>query len=95
MSDEPKLNQKSPETPRPRRGNKAVSVFVFLLIVVVYVLHQDSWNWAKSAPMVFGFLPPGLAYHAAYSIGASVMMAILVAVAWPKHLEEQDDKPRQ
>jgi hypothetical protein len=39
---------------------------------------------------VFGFLPIGLAYHAAYSILASVMMAILVAVAWPKHLEEQD-----
>jgi hypothetical protein len=37
------------------------------------------WNWNKPDPMVFGFLPIGLAYHAAYSIACSVMMAILVA----------------
>lgn len=70
-------------------------LLVFLLILAVYVAHQDSWNWAKSAPMAFGFLPPGLAYQAAYSIAAAAMMAVLVKVAWPKHLEEQEDKPRQ
>ena len=63
---------------------------VLLLILAVYVVHQDFWNWNNPDPLVFGFLPIGLAYHAAYSILASVMMAILVAVAWPKHLEEQD-----
>jgi hypothetical protein len=63
---------------------------VLLLILAVYVAHQDFWNWNNPDPLVFGFLPIGLAYHAAYSILASVMMAILVAVAWPKHLEEQD-----
>ena len=60
---------------------------LFLLIVTVYVLHQDFWNWRTANPLVFGFLPVGLAYHAAYSILASVMMAILVMTAWPKHLE--------
>jgi hypothetical protein len=45
--------------------------------------------------MLFGFLPPGLSYHAAYSIATAVMMAVLVKFAWPKHLEEPDDKPNQ
>ncbi|HEX4120638.1 MAG TPA: hypothetical protein VH619_08495 [Verrucomicrobiae bacterium] len=68
---------------------------LFLLIVAVYLAHQDSWNWNKSEPMLFGFLPPGLAYHAAYSIGTAVMMAILVKFAWPKNLEEPEVKPPQ
>ncbi len=68
---------------------------LFLMIAVVYVLHQDYWNW-KNADLVFGFLPMGLAYHAGYSILAAIMMAVLVKYAWPKHLEdtksEIDDK---
>ena len=65
-------------------------LLLLLLVLAVYAAHQDIWNWSKSDPLVFGFLPIGLAYHAAYSILASVMMAVLVAFAWPKHLEEQD-----
>ena len=68
---------------------------LFLLIAVVYVLHQDNWNW-KNADLVFGFLPVGMAYHAAYSVLAAIMMAILVKCAWPEHLEktesEEDDQ---
>ncbi len=62
-------------------------VLLCLLIAGVYVLHQDFWNWRTAQPLVFGFLPIGLAYHAAYSILASATMAILVSTAWPKHLE--------
>ena len=58
-----------------------------LLVVVVYVLHQDFWNWKEAHPLVFGFLPIGLAYHAAYSVMASITMAVLVRLVWPKHLE--------
>jgi hypothetical protein len=65
-------------------------LLLLLLIMAVYAAHQDIWNWSKSDPLVFGFLPIGLAYQAAYSIVASAMMAVLVAFAWPKHLEEQD-----
>jgi hypothetical protein len=65
-------------------------LLLLLLILAVYAAHQDIWNWSKSDPLVFGFLPIGLAYQAAYSIVASAMMAVLVAFAWPKHLEEQD-----
>ena len=62
-----------------------------ILIVAVYLLHQDFWNWKKAEPLVFGFLPVGLAYHAGYSILASVLMAILVKLAWPSHLETVDN----
>ena len=70
-------------------------VLLFLLILTVYALHQDFWNWRVSHPLVFGFLPIGLAYHAAYSILASIMMAILVKTAWPKHLENIDGGERK
>jgi hypothetical protein len=57
------------------------------MVLVVYVLHQDFWNW-KNSDTVLGFLPVGLAYHAGYSILAAIMMAVLVKFAWPKHLED-------
>ena len=57
------------------------------LLAVIYVLHQDFWNWKEAYPLVFGFLPIGLAYQAGYSILAAAMMAVLVRVIWPKHLE--------
>ncbi|HYG36241.1 MAG TPA: DUF3311 domain-containing protein [Clostridia bacterium] len=62
-------------------------ILLTALIAIVYVLHQDFWNWRKAEPLVFGFLPIGLAYHAGYSILAAITMAVLVKFAWPKHLE--------
>jgi hypothetical protein len=67
-------------------------VFIVLLIVAVYALHQDFWNWRKTYPLVFGFLPVGLAYHAAYSILASILMAVLVKLAWPRDLDSVEPK---
>ena len=61
------------------------------MLVVVYVLHQDNWNWTN-ADLVFGFLPVGMAYHAGYSILAAAMMAILVKFAWPSHLEQTESE---
>jgi hypothetical protein len=57
-------------------------------VLTVYCLHQDFWNWKEYEPLVFGCLPVGLAYHAAYSIAAAVTMAILVKFAWPRELHE-------
>ena len=54
---------------------------------LVYVLHQDFWFWRSMRPLVFGFLPIGLAYHAAYTIGISLLMLYLVRRHWPSHLE--------
>ena len=63
-------------------------ILLTLMVVAVYLLHQDSWNWKQAEPLIFGFLPVGLAYHAAYSVLATIMMAVLVKFAWPKHLEK-------
>ena len=63
-------------------------LLLFLLALVVYLLHQDFWNWKQHEPLIFGFLPVGLAYHAGYSILAAIMMAVFVKFAWPKDLED-------
>jgi len=68
----------------------AKALLVTVLVLVVYFLHQDFWNWKKTDPLIFGFLPIGLAYHAGYSILAAILMALLVRIAWPKHLEETE-----
>ena len=66
---------------------KLKTIFLTALVAVVYALHQDFWNWRKADPLVFGFLPIGLAYQAGYSLLAAVLMGVLVKTAWPKHLE--------
>jgi Protein of unknown function (DUF3311) len=60
-----------------------------LMVLLVYLLHQDLWYW-HDRTLVLGFLPIGLAYHAAYSILAAIMMAVLVRYAWPGHLEDAE-----
>jgi hypothetical protein len=62
---------------------------LILFVLAVYVVHQDFWNWHKHEPLVLGFLPIGLAYHAGFSCLAAIMMAVLVKFAWPKHLEDE------
>ena len=52
------------------------------------MLHQDVWLWRSARPLVFGFLPAGLAYHAGYTIAISLLMLILVKYRWPSHLED-------
>ena len=59
-----------------------------MAIVVLYVLHQDIWFWRTARPLVFGFLPVGLAYHGAYCVAAALLMWTLTKVAWPHHLEQ-------
>ena len=66
---------------------------LFVLILAVYVAHQDWWNWNESQPLVFGFLPIGVAYHAGFAIICALLMALLVKTAWPKHLEVDETLP--
>jgi hypothetical protein len=54
----------------------------------LYLLHQDVWFWRSARPLVFGFLPPGLAWHAAYCVACALLMWALTRLAWPAHLEE-------
>lgn len=53
----------------------------------LWLLHQDFWFWDAARPLVFGFLPVGLFYHAAYSLAAAALMWALVRFAWPARLE--------
>jgi Protein of unknown function (DUF3311) len=61
-----------------------------LMTMVFIALHQDSWFWREAHPLVLGILPPGLWYHALYTLAAAVLMAVLVAFEWPRHLETDD-----
>jgi hypothetical protein len=74
---------------RPPIMRKALLV---LATVLVYVLHQDVWFWRTARPLVFGFLPIGLFYHALFSVVAAGLMALLVKFAWPGHLERQAER---
>lgn len=65
-----------------------------LLIVAItglYVAHQDFWFWRTARPLVFGFLPIGLAYHALYCLAAALLMWLLTSLAWPAHLDPDED----
>jgi hypothetical protein len=72
--------------------------FITALVLAVFLLHQDTWNWTKADPLILGFLPVGLAYHAAYSVLAAPVMLVLVKFAWPSGLDriesELEDKGR-
>ena len=67
--------------------SRTITIALVVLTIVVYLLHQDYWNWRAYKPLLLGFLPVGLAYHALYSIAAATLMALLVKFAWPSELE--------
>jgi hypothetical protein len=67
-----------------------------LATVALYVAHQDVWFWSSAEPLVFGFIPPGLAYHVLYCLATSALMMLMVRHAWPSHLEEEvEEKLRE
>jgi hypothetical protein len=57
-------------------------------IAALYLAHQDIWFWRSARPLVFGFLPVGMAYHALYCVAAALLMSALTTFAWPAHLEQ-------
>ena len=60
-----------------------------IIVGALYVLHQDFWFWRTAHPLVLGFIPIGLFYHACYTVAAALVMWMLVRYAWPSHLEEE------
>ena len=67
-----------------------------IAVIVVYILHQDFWNWRTAYPIVFGFIPIGLFYQGCFSVLAALLMWLLVKFAWPSHLEQavEQQKPK-
>jgi hypothetical protein len=66
-------------------------VLLVLAVVALYVLHQDFWFWRTAHPLVFGFVPIGLFYHACFAVAASLLMWLLVTFAWPTELERETE----
>ncbi len=62
-------------------------LILIIAAAALYILHQDLWFWRTAEPVVLGFLPIGMAYHALYTIAVSVLMWGFVTWAWPGHLE--------
>jgi hypothetical protein len=73
---------------RPQLRNALLTVLVLLFCAA----HQDFWFWRTARPLVFGFLPIGLFYHACYSLAAAGLIWLLVRFAWPSHLEEEIER---
>ena len=63
------------------------ATLIAAITVLVYALHQDFWFWRTARPLVFGFLPIGLFYHAAYTAGCALLLWLMVRIAWPGHLD--------
>ena len=64
-------------------------------VIAVYALHQDIWFWRTARPLVFGFMPIGLFYHACFSVLAALLLGALVKFAWPGHLEDEEPGDRR
>ena len=64
-------------------------ILLALVVIALYVLHQDFWFWRTAHPLVLGFIPIGLFYQACFSVAASLVMWLLVKYAWPGHLERE------
>ena len=59
-----------------------------LIMAALYLLHQDFWFWPMARPLILGFLPVGLFYHAAYTLACSAALWLLVRSYWPSDLED-------
>ena len=67
-------------------------ILLALVVLALYVLHQDFWFWRTAHPLVLGFIPIGLFYQACFSVAASLVMWLLVKYAWPGHLEKEIER---
>lgn len=66
--------------------------FLGVLTVALVVLHQDLWasNWSAAEPLVGGFLPIGLWYHALFCVACAILLGLFVLFAWPTELESAE-----
>ncbi len=69
-------------------------ILLVVVVVALYILHQDFWFWRTAHPLVFGFIPIGLFYQACYSLAAAFLMWLLVKYAWPSHLEQEIERSK-
>jgi hypothetical protein len=71
-----------------------MKTLVWSLVVLLVFLHQGFWQWGEAwneAPLVFGFLPLSLAYHAVISLAAAGVWMLALKFCWPDDLEACDE----
>ena len=61
-------------------------------LLALFLLHQDFWFWRQARPLVFGALPIGLFYHAAYTLATSLVLVLLVRQLWPAALDPEGSR---
>ena len=74
---------------RARGSQRPRFVVAAVLLVALFLLHQDAWLWHDSR-VVLG-LPMGLAYHVTFCVAASVVLALAVRWSWPREVPPDDD----
>lgn len=66
---------------------------IYTMIVLLALLHQDFWWWDRIDPLLFGFIPIGLTYHACVSVAAAVLWGLAVRHCWPTNVDVDDETP--
>ena len=61
---------------------------LYAALLLLFILHNDLWLWDE--PQFVLGLPAGLTYHIGYCIVVSLVMALLVRHAWPRHLDDRE-----
>lgn len=83
---------REPETGGPPAGGSRARNAVYVLLGILYLLHNDLWLW-NDGRLVAG-LPAGLVYHVGFCAAAAGMLYLLVTRAWPAHLDRPgEDQP--
>ncbi len=62
---------------------------LYAALAALFLLHNDLPLW-NDARLILG-LPVGLVYHLAFCAAAALVMAGLVAWAWPTRLDDEDE----
>ena len=82
--------EREPETGGPPAAGRRSRNAVYVLLGILYLLHNDLWLW-DDGRLVAG-LPAGLVYHVGFCAAAAGMLYLLVTRAWPAHLDEQGEE---
>ncbi|MAE75936.1 MAG: hypothetical protein CMJ85_03585 [Planctomycetes bacterium] len=48
------------------------------------------WWWGEAEPLVFGFIPIGLAWHVLISLAAGAVWWLASRFCWPADLDQLD-----
>lgn len=68
---------------------------VYGLIVLLALLHQDFWWWGSIDPLLFGFIPVGLWYHALVSLLAAALWFAAIKFCWPAGVDDIEAEVRE